>query len=101
VFVSSAHLRSRTALTNEGLLLGYMAFGSVPSRPAGIINFETSIRRGFGMCNDNLTGTLTLLESHEYCLQVLICPWLVQHYRASAPKVRIDQESRSLRGLWC
>jgi hypothetical protein len=26
--VSSAHLRSRTALTDEGLLLGNMAFGS-------------------------------------------------------------------------
>jgi hypothetical protein len=32
--VSSAHLESRTALTDEGLLLGKMAFGSVMPRPA-------------------------------------------------------------------
>jgi hypothetical protein len=32
--ISSAHLESRTALTDEGLLLGTMAFESVMSHPA-------------------------------------------------------------------
>jgi hypothetical protein len=82
-------------------VLGNMAFASVPSRPAGIANFEPSIRRGFGRCNDDLTGMLTLLEAHKYCSQVLTCPLLVRHYGASAPKVRIDQEPRSLRRLRC
>jgi hypothetical protein len=92
VFVSSAHLRSGTTLTDEGLVLGNMAFRSVPSWPAGIANFEPSIQRGFSRCNDDLMGSLTLLEAHEYCSQVLTCPRLLQHYRALAPKVQIDQE---------
>jgi hypothetical protein len=37
------HLRSGTALTDEGLLLGNMAFGSVLSQPTGIANFGPSI----------------------------------------------------------
>jgi hypothetical protein len=32
--ISSAHLESGTTLTDEGLLLGKMAFGSVMPRPA-------------------------------------------------------------------
>jgi hypothetical protein len=40
LFVSSAYLRRGTALTDEGLLLGNMAFGSVLSQPAWITNFE-------------------------------------------------------------
>jgi hypothetical protein len=43
----SAHLRSGTALTDEGLLLGNMAFGSVLSRLAWIANFEPRIRSDF------------------------------------------------------
>jgi hypothetical protein len=35
--VSSAHLESGTALTDEGLLLGKMAFGSVTPRPARLL----------------------------------------------------------------
>jgi hypothetical protein len=70
MFVSSAHLRSGTALTDEGLLLGNMAFRSVSSRPAGIANFEPC---------------------------VLTCPRSARHYRASVPKVRIDQGSCSLK----
>jgi hypothetical protein len=46
LFVSSAHLRSGTALTDEGLLLGNMAFGSILSRPAWFANFEPCIRSG-------------------------------------------------------
>jgi hypothetical protein len=34
--VSSAHLEDGTALTDEGLLLGKMAFGSCLPRPAGL-----------------------------------------------------------------
>jgi hypothetical protein len=99
--MSSAHLRSGTTLTDEEPLLGNMTFGSVSSRSAGIANFEPSIRRGFGTCNDDLARTLTLLEAHEYCSQVLTCPRLVRHYGASAPKVRIDQDPCSLRRPRC
>jgi hypothetical protein len=35
------------ALTDEGLLLGNMAFGSILSRLAWITNFEPCIRSGF------------------------------------------------------
>jgi hypothetical protein len=101
VLVSSAHLRSGTALTDKGLMLGNMAFGSAPSQPAEISNFRPFIWRGFGMCNDDLTGTLTLVEAHEYYSQVLTHPRLVRHCGASALKVRIDQEPRSLRRLRC
>jgi hypothetical protein len=41
LIVSSAHLKGRTALTNEGLLLGKMVFGSVMPRPA---RWSASIR---------------------------------------------------------
>jgi hypothetical protein len=34
--VSSAHLEDGTALTDEGLLLGKMVFGSILPRPAGL-----------------------------------------------------------------
>jgi hypothetical protein len=64
-------------------------------------DFELSVPRGFGTCEKDLSGALTLLESHVYCSQVLTCPRLVRHYGASAPKVRIDQGSRSLRRHRC
>jgi hypothetical protein len=35
--VSSDHLEGRTALTDEGLLLGKMAFGSILPRPARLL----------------------------------------------------------------
>jgi hypothetical protein len=50
-----------------GHVLGNMAFGSILSRPTWIADFEPSVRRGFGMLNDDLTGTLTLLEARECC----------------------------------
>jgi hypothetical protein len=34
--ISSAHLEDKTALTDEGLLLGKMVFGSILPRPAGL-----------------------------------------------------------------
>jgi hypothetical protein len=48
--LSSAHLESGTALTDEGLLLGNMAFRSVMSRPAWVANFGPWIRRVFIEC---------------------------------------------------
>jgi hypothetical protein len=44
-----------------------MAFGSILSRPAWVANFEPSVRKGFGVLNDDLTGMLTLLEACECC----------------------------------
>jgi hypothetical protein len=43
--VSSAHLEDGTTLTDEGLLLGKMAFGSFLPRPAGLsISAHTRLR---------------------------------------------------------
>jgi hypothetical protein len=36
-------------------------------------NFEPFARRGFDMCEKDLTGALPLLESHVCCSQVLTC----------------------------
>jgi hypothetical protein len=69
-----------------GELLGNMAFISVLSRPAWVTNFEPSVRRGFGVVDDDLTGALTLLEACECCFAGADLPAI-----DSAPKVRTDQ----------
>jgi hypothetical protein len=63
----TSNMRRLNEFDEVNFLLGNMAFRSVLSRPAWISNFEPSIRRGFGVLNDDLTGTLTLLEAHECC----------------------------------
>jgi hypothetical protein len=101
MFVSSAHLRSGTTLTDEGLLLGNTTFGNVSPRLVGIANLEPPVRRGFGICNYGLVGTLISFELHVYCSQVLTWPWLVRHRGASARKVRIGRGRHSLRRHRC
>jgi hypothetical protein len=48
------------------MLLGNMAFGSISSTVGLVRQFRTTCM-SFGMLDDNLTGTLTLLEAHECC----------------------------------
>jgi hypothetical protein len=78
-------------------VLGNITFGNVSSRPVAIANFEPPIWRGFGICNDGFAGALISFELHVSC----ICPRLVRHGGASAPKVRIGRGQRSLRKHRC
>jgi hypothetical protein len=63
LFVSSAHLRSGTALTNEGLLLGNMAFGSIRSLPRVDRLLCATHTKWFCARNVDLMRMLTLLEA--------------------------------------
>jgi hypothetical protein len=55
LIVSSAHLKGRTALTDEGLLLGKMVFGSVTPRPA--------------RCSASVSVRLRVVFVKMYCVQ--------------------------------
>jgi hypothetical protein len=66
--VSSAHLEDGMTLTDEGLLLGKMAFGSLSTsgQDDGFGSRAASVAWG-SSCSAGLTETLMLLELCEFC----------------------------------